>query len=206
MGHVSDHLKAQEMYEKAVEEDPWWLYTAPDHFKTKRMCEKAVEDEPYTLGYIPDHLKTEEICKEVVRREPNTLRWVHDHLKTQKICEEVIHVRPKYLFLISDRFKTQEMYIRAVKVDPWQLNDVPDWFVVLQKMWCEDFDDSHYLIRWHNVYKKCKDKKAQIKKELIPIAWHPSRWWDWCVPNNEKNWKCINMSLFVSDDQIQKIF
>ena len=18
------------------------------------------------------------------------------------------------------------------------------------------------------------------------IAWHPSRWWDWCVPNDEK--------------------
>ena len=20
----------------------------------------------------------------------------------------------------------------------------------------------------------------------MPIAWHPSRWWDWCVPNEEK--------------------
>ena len=20
----------------------------------------------------------------------------------------------------------------------------------------------------------------------MPIAWHPSRWWDWCVPKGEK--------------------
>ena len=31
-----------------------------------------------------------------------------------------------------------------------------------------------------------KAQKAQIKEELIPVPWHPSRWWDWCVPNDEK--------------------
>ena len=20
----------------------------------------------------------------------------------------------------------------------------------------------------------------------MPTAWHPSRWWDWCVPEDEK--------------------
>ena len=20
----------------------------------------------------------------------------------------------------------------------------------------------------------------------MPIAWHPSKWWDWCVPEGEK--------------------
>ena len=29
-------------------------------------------------------------------------------------------------------------------------------------------------------------EKASIKKELLPIAWHPLRWWDWCVPEDEK--------------------
>ena len=53
-------------------------------------------------------------------------------------------------------------------------------------MWCEDFDDSYYLIRWRNEYKKRKAQKAQIKKELLPIAWHPSSWWDWCVSEDKK--------------------
>ena len=25
---------------------------------------------------------------------------------------------------------------------------------------------------------KWKAQKASIKEELLPIAWHPSRWWD----------------------------
>ena len=74
----------------------------------------------------------------------------------------VIHVRLKDFFLIPDRFKTQEMCIRAVKVDPWLLYDVPDWFVVLQEMWCKDFDDSVYFIRWRNAYQKRKAQRVQI--------------------------------------------
>ena len=134
------------------------------------MCERAVEDEPETLEYVPDHLKTQEMCDEAVGRESYTLRYVPDHLKTQEMYEKVIHVRPEKFFKIPDRFKTQEMCIRVVKMGPWWLYGVPDWLVVLQKMRCEDFDDNDYLIRWRNAYQKCKTQKAQIKKELIPIA------------------------------------
>ena len=74
----------------------------------------------------------------------------------------------------------------AVEVNPWQLYNVSYWFVVLQDMWYEDFDDDDVHIEWYDSYQKCKAQKAQIKKELIPIVWHPSRWWDWCVPNGGK--------------------
>ena len=33
---------------------------------------------------------------------------------------------------------------------------------------------------------KRKAQKAKIKENLLSIAWHPSRWWDWCVPEDEK--------------------
>ena len=36
------------------------------------------------------------------------------------------------------------------------------------------------------VIKKQKAQKAKIKDELLPITWHPSRWWDLCVPEDEK--------------------
>ena len=142
------------------------------------MCEKAVEDEPETLKYVPHRFKTEEICKEAVRGEPYSLRHVSDHLKTQEMCEEVIHVRPEECFLIPDCFKIQEMSIRAIKAFPWRLYGVPDWFVVLQEIWCVDFDDNDYLIRWHNAYQKQKAQKAKIKEELLPLPWHPTRYWD----------------------------
>ena len=25
-------------------------------------------------------------------------------------------------------------------------------------------------------------RNKEIDKELIPLAWHPSRWWGWCMP------------------------
>ena len=42
------------------------------------------------------------------------------------------------------------------------------------------------LIKWYEGCKKWKAQKASIKEELIPIVWHPSKWWDWCVPEGEK--------------------
>ena len=35
-------------------------------------------------------------------------------------------------------------------------------------------------------WNKRKAEKAKIKDEFMPIAWHPSRWWDWCVPEDKK--------------------
>ena len=35
------------------------------------------------------------------------------------------------------------------------------------------------------VIKNAWHKKHKLK-ELMPIAWYPSRWWDCCVPEDEK--------------------
>ena len=100
-----------------------------------------------------------------------------------------MRVRPVAFFLIPNRFKTQEMCIRAVKVDPWQLIDVPDWFVVVQGMWYEDFDDDDDVhIEWYHDYQKRRAQKTKIKDELVPIAWHPNRVMDWCMSKDEKGW------------------
>ena len=64
-------------------------------------------------------------------------------------------------------------------------------------MWYDDYyddDDGHWdnddnedkFFEWYDGYKKRKAQKTKIKEELMPIVWHPSRWWDWCVPENEK--------------------
>ena len=38
------------------------------------------------------------------------------------------------------------------------------------------------LLAWHNKLKQCKT----FKKELMPVAWHPTRLRDWCMPEYEK--------------------
>ena len=56
-------------------------------------------------------------------------------------------------------------------------------------MWyeyCDENDDEDNLFKWYDGYKKRKVQKASIKEELLPIAWHPSRYWDWCMSEDEK--------------------
>ena len=58
---IPDHFMTQEMCERAVEVDPWFLEYVPDHLKAAEMCDKAVEEDPYTLRFVLDPLKTQEV-------------------------------------------------------------------------------------------------------------------------------------------------
>ena len=82
------------------------------------------------------------------------------------------------------------MYEEAVSHDLSSLQYVPDWLVTQKQIgrWYDDIEyyDDDELNKWHNGYKKRKAQRAKIRKELMPIAWHPSRWWDWCIPEDEK--------------------
>ena len=180
------------------------------------MCDEAVRIESYSLVYFPDRFKTEEMCNEAVRRGSYPLAYVPDHLETQEMCDEVMHNNPEAFFLIHDRLKTQKMCIKPLEVDPWQLEDVsdrfktqemcgkavwdgissllcvPDWFVTHQqiKIWLDhdEYCNDDEAIEWYVDYQKRKAQKASIKEELLPIAWHPSRYWDWCMSEDEKGW------------------
>ena len=161
---VPEHLKIQEMCNKAVEENPYQLGDFPDHLKNTKISIKAFDDEPEALKYVPDHHKTEKMCKEAVRRESRSLYDVPDYFKTPKMCDQA--VASSSLQFISDWFVTQEQL----------------------KIWYDDdyWDKSAFIIQWYDDYKKRKAQKAKIKEELLPIAWHPSRYWDWCISEDEK--------------------
>ena len=88
----------------------------------------------------------------------------------------------KHLKHVPDHLKTQGMCNKAVDRQLYLLQHVPDWFVTQQVK--PQYSDE--LIEWYNGYKKRKAQKAQIKKELMRVAWYPSRWLDWCVPEDEK--------------------
>ena len=53
------------------------------------------------------------------------------------------------------------------------------------KAW-HDYNYYGNLDEWYEGYQKRKDQKTKIKEELMSIAWHPSRWWDWCMSEDEK--------------------
>ena len=69
LAEVPDHFKTEEMYEKVVEDSPWYLIDVPEHLKTEEICNKAVDKSPLLLVEVPDHFKTQEMCNKAVKKK-----------------------------------------------------------------------------------------------------------------------------------------
>ena len=65
----------------------------------------------------------------------------------------------------------------AVETDPWLVKYVPDWHITKER---------HRVRHGRREREERKAQKAKIKEELLPIALHLSRWWDWCMTEDEK--------------------
>ena len=99
------------------------------------------------------------------------------------MCIEVVEKCPWLLTCVLDHFKTQEVCDKAIGAGSYILWHIPDWFVKQRPL---EIRHNYKCDKWYDRYQKRKAQKAQIKKDLMPIVWYPSRWWDWCVPNDEK--------------------
>ena len=45
------------------------------------------------------------------------------------------------------------------------------------------------LLTWQTKFEKRKElekTKKKLNEELMSAVWHPTRWWDWCVSEDEK--------------------
>ena len=42
------------------------------------------------------------------------------------------------------------------------------------------------FLPWRIKFEKRKALKKKISEELMPLAWHPKRWWNFCMSENEK--------------------
>ena len=118
-----------------------------------------------------------------MRISPAAFFLIPDHFTTQGMCIKAVEKDPWQLYYVPDHFKAKEMYDKSVKDYFFSLQYIPDWFVTQQqiRIWDDegeynddDDDDDDTLIKWYDGYKKCKFQNAQIEKELMRIAWHPS--------------------------------
>ena len=53
----------------------------------------------------------------------------------------------------------------------------------------EDDPDTIIFIRllaWHIKFRICKELKKELRKELMPVAWHPDKRWDWRMSEDDK--------------------
>ena len=132
----------------------------------------AVLWESGLLWIVPDEYKTEGMSNPAVRRKPYTLMYVPDDFKMQEMCDKAVKDDSSFLQFVPDWFVTQEQIkIRHDNGDHWD-DDGGHW------------DDKFF--EQYDGYKKRKAQKAQIKKELMAISLHPSRWWDWRMSEEKK--------------------
>ena len=61
---------------------------------------------------------------------------------------------------------------------------IPDGFVTRKILY--SVEGLVEFIVWYNEFKQRKVYIEEIYKDLMSIAWHPSRMWDWCIPEDEK--------------------
>ena len=73
---------------------------------------------------------------------------------------------------------------------------MPVKWVFLAQIWYNDDDNNFYeddpgtiihvrLLASHNKFENPKVVEKDLSKELMPVAWHPTIWWDWCMSEDE---------------------
>ena len=116
------------------------------------------------------------------------LKFIPDWFLTSEMLEKLdnaLHANDDILFYNEDFDKVTlfacHRHILAVDLDKVNLDD--------DKNFSEDDSDTLIHIRLlagHNGFKKRKVLNKKIGEELIPIAWHPKRWWNFCMAEDEK--------------------
>ena len=155
------------------------------------MFERVVENEPWLLKYVPDYLKTQKMFDKTFETGLWQLKDAPDNFRIEEMCIESVEVFPWQLKYVLDNFNMQDMCNEAVGWHPYLLQYVPDWFVTREgvDMWYDDSEycdnDADNFFKCYDLYRKRKTQKASIKIDLTPIAWHASRWWDWCMSEDE---------------------
>ena len=160
----------------------------PDQYKTQEMCDRVVSEDPFLIVYCPDKYKTQEICDEAVDDYLAALKLIPDWFVTNKMIKEL------YTALYSDEnilyFKKDSgnavFYYNEIGIFNIDLNNIN-----LDNNFDGDDPDTIILIRllaWHShsKFEKRKVLKREINEELMPIAWHPKRWWNFCISEDEK--------------------
>ena len=140
------------------------------------------------LKYCLDRCKTQEMCDKAVDFFLPTLKFASDWFVTYKMLQELddfIFSNDDIVFVNKDSdnviFSSDDMGLNTIYLDNINLHD--DKY---------NNDGSENIIRvrltaWCNRYKQRKTCKKQIRKELMSVAWYPTRLWDQCLGENEKS-------------------
>ena len=194
---VSECYKTQQICDKVVNTCTSTIKFVPECFMTHEMCNKAVNrcffvfdsiPDQYKLKncfwrsfliiYCPDKYKTQEMCDEAVDDSLAALTLIPDWFVTSKMIEKrftALYATENILCFNEDSrnavYNCNERGILNIDLNNNNLDNNFD----------EDDPDTIILVRllaWHIKFEERKALKKELHEELMPVAWHPKRWWD----------------------------
>ena len=63
---ILDQYKTQEICNRVVSEDPFFIVYCPDKYITQKVCDEAVDDSLATLKIIPEWFATSKMIKNLL--------------------------------------------------------------------------------------------------------------------------------------------
>ena len=151
------------------------------------MCERINSEIPFSLRYVLDQYKTQQMCIKAVDDCLAALKLAPDRFVPRKMIKKlfpVSYVDENILYLNEDssnvEFNYNETSICNIDLNCIKLDD---------NNFDEDDPDTiiHVGLLAGNIkFEKRKAFKKELNEELMPVGWHPERWWDWCMSENEK--------------------
>ena len=160
--YCTDKYKTQIMFDSVVSDNASSIVYCPDKYKTRKLCDKAVDDCLAALKLVPDWFVTSEIIK---------------NLFTDLYADE-------NTLCLNESSGDAEFNCNGMGILNIDLNNID-----LDNNFDEDDPDTIIAIRllaWYIKFEKLKELKKELSEELMLVAWHPSRWWDWCMSEDEK--------------------
>jgi len=152
-----------------------WFVEMPDQFKTREICEYVVNKDAEMFQYVPDRLVTTPMCKDAVFDDLRNLRFVPDHI-IPDVCGSVMQDIKDFEEEVE---KVADLIMQAAERGMQAIER-------LDIYWEKEIEDTENVFEWA---RKCqhKNKFNGIHAELLPVAWHPDRHWDWCMSEDEKS-------------------
>ena len=113
------------------------------------------------------------MCNEAVDDTLATLKLIHNWFVTSKMIKKLftaLYADENILYFTEYRY----IDLNNTNLDNDFDEDDPDTIILLR------------LLAWHIKFENRKELEKMISEELIAIAWHPNRLWNFCVPEDYK--------------------
>ena len=149
-----------------------------------------------TTQFVPDCHKTQGMCDKVVSEDSFQLKYCHDKYETQETCNKSVDdfLSGLKLFLIC--FIPGLLQVKWLKNFLLFYMEIMIYSILMKiqvmsilsynqmRILSKDLNINVWLLAWHIKFEKCKAFKKELNEELLLIARHPKKWWNFCITEN----------------------